>query len=115
LKGGDERLRAVVAALEEHKARDVAVLAVEQVSILADYFVLCSGGSRNQVQALADAVVERVGGEARVEGYQEGRWVCLDLGPVVVHVFQDDVRAYFDLERLWGDAPRVDLPLRAAL
>jgi ribosome-associated protein len=109
-----DRLRAVVEAAEGRKAEDLVVLDLSRVSIVADHFVICSGGSTLQVQAIADAIAAEAG-PARVEGYREARWICLDLGDIVVHVFHRDVRVYFDLERLWGDAPRVDLIREAAL
>jgi ribosome-associated protein len=112
--GVDGRVRAVVEAAASKKAEDVVVLDLSRVSIVADHFVICSGGSTLQVQAIADAILAAVG-PARVEGYREARWICLDLGDTVVHVFHRDVRAYFDLERLWGDAARIDLVSEAAL
>jgi ribosome-associated protein len=104
------KARAVVEAAESRKAEDVVVLDLSKVSIVADHFVICSGGSTLQVQAIADAIAEEAG-PAKMEGYREARWVCLDLGDVVAHVFHRDVRVYFDLERLWGDATRID-PVR---
>lgn len=104
------RLEEMCAALLEKKASDVTDIDVATRSSVADRFVIASGGSRIAVQALADAVRERLAtwGERplRTEGYAEGRWVCLDCGDVVIHLFQHEVRRYFDLERLWGDAPQ---------
>ena len=94
------------------KAHAVTVLDVSALTSVADHFVVASSGSRLGVQALCDAVHEALREHGlpvlRSEGYAEGRWVCLDCGDVLVHVFQDAVREYFDLERLWGDAPRHD-------
>lgn len=103
-------LQQIEAVLLEKKARDVVVCDVASVSSLADQFVIASAGSRVAVQALADAVrqgLEQQGRRpVRSEGYAEARWVCLDYGSVVVHIFLEEVRRYFDLERLWGDVPQ---------
>jgi len=110
----NDKLKAVVEAAESRKALDVVALDLANLSIVADHFVICSGGSTLQVQAIADAIMAEAG-PARMEGYREARWICLDLGDVVAHVFHREVREYFDLERLWGDASRVDLVAEAAL
>ena len=97
-------------ALADRKGSRVTVLEVTKLSAVADHFVIVSAGSRIAVQTLADAVRQVVAADGgrvlRVEGYAEGRWICLDCGDAVVHVFQHEVREYFDLERLWGDAPQ---------
>jgi ribosome-associated protein len=106
----DERARRIVAAAVAKKGADPIVLDMSQVTPVADYFVICSAPSRLQVQAIADGVAEALAERPRrSEGYSEARWVCLDYGDVVVHVFQEDSRRYFDLERLWGDVPRLDV------
>lgn len=99
------------AAAEEKKAQDVTVLDIRDVSSFADYFVICHGGSRTQVEAIAKAIKKeceekniRIKG---VQGLQEARWVLIDIGDVVVHVFHRDERDFYDLERLWGDAEPV--------
>jgi ribosome-associated protein len=103
------RAALVVEAALERKAEDVVALDVREVTSFADTFVLATGRSDRQVRAIADAILEAV--EARgervlgIEGRQEARWVLIDLGDVVVHVFQREVRAHYDLDRLWSDAP----------
>ncbi len=101
---------AASAALLGKKAHAVTVLDVSALSSVTDRFLIASGGTRLAVQAMADAVREALtlAGRPplRSEGLSEGRWICLDYGDLVVHLFQDDVRAYYDLERLWADAPR---------
>ena len=96
------------------KAYDLVVLETTEHSSIADYFVICSGRSDTQVQAIADAVQHELGGlgvkTLAVEGYERGQWVLLDFGDVVVHVFYVPVRAFYDLERLWTKAPRPALP-----
>ena len=111
------RVREAVAAAEDRKAVDLRVLHSEKVSDFTDFFLICSGTSERQVQAIADAVLERLReGKVRplhVEGYNRGQWVLLDYGDFVVHVFQEEPRKFYGLERLWGDAPDVTAQLRA--
>ena len=101
--------RTVIDAALEKKAFDILVLDLRNRSDLTDYFILCSGNSNIQVQAIADSIMNKTyGTEYRpiaVEGYQTGNWVILDLVDAFVHVFHKDMRRYYDLERLWGDVP----------
>lgn len=105
------RVREAVAAAEDRKAVDLRVLQLEKVSDFTDFFLICSGTSERQVQAIADAVEERMReGQVRplhVEGFNRGQWVLLDYGDFVVHIFQEEPRRFYSLERLWGDAPDV--------
>ena len=105
------RCRYAVAAIETRKGHDLRVLQLSEISSLADYFLVCSGNSERQVQAIADAVLETLRAERlkphHVEGYQAGRWVLLDFGDFVVHVFDESTRAFYALEKLWADAPDV--------
>lgn len=93
----------------ERKAGDVVVLDVSGLTSFTDAFVIAAGTSDRHVKAVADAVVERAAGAGRkplgVEGYEGGEWVLIDLDDVIVHVFREEKREQFDLERLWGDAP----------
>ena len=102
---------AVVEAAEDKKAEDIVVLNVSEITTIADLFVICSGRSERQVQAIADGIREKAtdAGTAPlgVEGYSAGRWVLIDLGAVVVHAFVPEERQLYRLERLWGDAPVV--------
>ena len=106
-----ELVREVVAAARDRKAEDLKVLHVGEVTHFTDYFLLCSGTNPRQVQAIADAVEERLRPRKRrplnVEGYQAGQWVLLDYGDFVMHVFLQERRRFYGLERLWGDAPDV--------
>ena len=105
------RCRQAVAAVTDRKAIDVRVLELETISSLADYFVVCAGDNERQVQAIADAVVERLRAAKvrphHVEGHGTGRWILLDYGDFVVHVFEESTRSFYALEKLWSDAPDV--------
>lgn len=99
----------VTNAANEKKAEDLIVLNMHGLSTIADYFIICHGNSDKQVQAISREIkkrVEELGIEIkRIEGFHEAKWVLVDLGDVVVHVFHRDERDYYHLERLWGDAP----------
>lgn len=102
---------AILAArsMDARKGSKITVLKLEDLTVITDYFVVGTGTSRAQTQALAEAVseaLEAVGQNAlRIEGFQEGRWILLDFGTVIVHIFQEDERRFYNLERLWADAP----------
>lgn len=108
-----EMLEIAVKAGDSKRAEDIVALDVEQVSLVADYFVLMNGGSKRQVQAIVQAVQDEEADAGvivrRVEGKAEGAWVLLDFGDIVVHVFQEEQRQYYNLEKLWSDAPLVNL------
>ncbi len=102
-----------VDALEDRKGEDVHVIDISEISTLADYFVIASGTNINQVQALADNVQEVLGRQGfmtkDVEGYDAGNWVLLDFGDIIVHVFDNENRLFYDLERIWRDGKLVDV------
>ncbi len=110
------KVRDAVFAAEDRKAIDLKVLHLEKVSDFTDYFLICCGTSERQVQAIADSIQEKLRGEKKrplhIEGYNRGQWVLLDYGDLVVHVFQEEVRRFYALERLWGDAPDVTADFR---
>lgn len=101
-------------ALYEKKASNIEVLDIGGLTIIADYFVIASATSQLQAQALADTLSEKAAEAGvqllRTEGLREGTWVLLDFGAVVVHIFKKDIREFYGLERLWADAPRLELP-----
>lgn len=101
----------MIDAAGDKKAEDIIVMNVSEVTSIADLFVICTGRSERQVQSVADGIVEKAKEHGRqpvgVEGYQSARWVLIDLGDVIVHVFVPEERALYRLERLWGDAPVV--------
>ena len=101
-------------ALEEKKANDIKVIDISEVSVLADYFIIASGSNRNQVQAMVDSVQEdlfkKAGAEAKqVEGYQSGNWMLLDYSDIIVHVFDEENRLFYDLERIWRDGKGIKI------
>jgi ribosome-associated protein len=115
MTGSDPLAKAVrvAKAAVDLKAENLVALDVRELTSFTDVFILATGGSDRHVRAIADAVEEAVEelGERPlgIEGYDEGRWLLLDLGDVIVHLFQRDVREHYDLERLWSEAPRLDL------
>ena len=102
-----------VKGLDSKKGRDIRMLEVEHLTSLVDYFVICAGGSNTQINALCDAVEHELSqaGEEPLhrEGYRGGTWVLLDYGSVAVHVFNEEARKFYDLERLWNDGREVNL------
>lgn len=98
----------------EKKAYDLVLMEVGHLTSLADYFLICTGRSDTQVQAITQSIEENLGRQnilpLSIEGHRRGQWVVIDYGDVVVHVFCDAVREFYDLERLWARAPRVALP-----
>jgi ribosome-associated protein len=107
-----QRVRTAVAAALDKKAFDLDVLAVGDLTSIADYFILCSAGNERQAQSIADNVQEQLRQEEGVkpllvEGTTPGRWVLIDFGDFIVHVFTEDCRRFYGLERLWGDAPNL--------
>ncbi|MEK5523579.1 ribosome silencing factor [Heyndrickxia sporothermodurans] len=109
----NELLLTAVKAADDKRAEDIVVLNMKGISLIADYFLICHGNSDKQVQAIANELkdkAEETGYHVRrMEGYDEGKWVLIDLGDVVAHVFHRDERTYYNLERLWGDAPTIDV------
>jgi ribosome-associated protein len=107
--------RIAAQAADDKHGRDIVALCVRELTSIADYFVLISVASSAQAQAVCDAIDEalsRRGVEPlHVEGRTELNWVLMDYADVIVHVFRDESRAFYGLERLWGDAPRLDLGL----
>ena len=108
-----EMIAAAVKALDDRKCRDLKVLYTADQTTLADYFVICSGTSNTQVRALAEAVEEalsKAGEEPHhIEGHRGGQWTLMDYSSVVVHIFTDEGREFYALERLWSDAQPVDV------
>ena len=102
-----------VKALDSKKGKDIKLIRIDKITTLAEYFVICTGTSTTQINALCDAVEKELTekGEEPLhrEGYRGGTWVLLDYGCVVVHVFNDEARKFYSLEHLWADGEEVDL------
>lgn len=100
-------------AADDKRAEDIVVLNMKGISLIADYFLICHGNSDKQVQAIAREVKEKAEelgiSVKRMEGFDEAKWILVDLGDVVAHIFHRDDRSYYNLERLWGDAPIVNI------
>jgi ribosome-associated protein len=96
------------------KAYDLVVMEVRELTSIADYFVICSGRSDRQVQSIAQGIEEQLGqagiSPLSIEGANRGHWVLMDFADVIVHIFYEPVREFYDLDGLWGHAPRVELP-----
>jgi ribosome-associated protein len=97
----------------EKKVENLSIIEIGGLSSIADYIIVCSGASDRQVQAVARYIIDELAQQGQkplgTEGVDEGRWALIDYGDIVVHIFHEPVREYFDLEGLWADAPRVDL------
>ncbi|MCA1056216.1 ribosome silencing factor [Rossellomorea aquimaris] len=100
-------------AADDKRAEDIVVLDMKGISMIADYFLICHGNSDKQVQAIArelkDKAEENGYTVKRLEGFDQARWILVDLGDIVAHVFHKDERGYYNLERLWGDASFVEV------
>jgi ribosome-associated protein len=109
----DGRVRRALHAAAEKKALDPTVLDLRGISTFTDFFLMFTGSNRRQVQAISDEIVEQLkrngSPAARVEGYQNAEWILIDYGDFVVHVFEEKARRFYDLERLWREASRLNL------
>ncbi|MHB1986708.1 MAG: ribosome silencing factor [Acidimicrobiales bacterium] len=116
---GAELVSLAVEAASTKTAEPTVVIDVGDLLAITEYFVIASGSNDRQVRAIAEEVERRIKldsegrGPKRVEGLDDARWVLMDYGDFVVHVFVEEARKYYDLERLWSDAPRLEPPMRA--
>jgi ribosome-associated protein len=110
----ERAVRLAAEAALSKKGSELVLLDVRERSSVADFFLLASGGNQRQLVAMCDAIQEALRGEGirpgHVEGYPRQEWILLDYSSFVVHVFSEEMRRYYDLERLWGDSPRLELP-----
>ena len=113
-KGISAELTAAIAAALDRKAGDMVVLDLTKASAFTDFFVICTATNRRQAQAIADAVKEALAKQgarpALIEGYEKGDWILIDYFDFIVHVFLPSAREFYSLERLWGDAERIEVP-----
>ncbi len=109
----NQTVKTIVQALDDKLAKDIEVLNVSELTTMADYFILATGGSDRQVQALCDNVEEQLAKQGifpvNKEGYRSGDWVLLGYDDAIVHIFQSETREFYGLERIWKDAPLVEV------
>lgn len=107
-----ELAKTAVAALEDKKADDIRVIDISEVSVMADYFIIASGSNRNKVQAMADNVEEKLAETGihprQIEGYQTANWILMDFNDIIVHIFNEEDRLFYNLEKIWLDGKIVD-------
>lgn len=111
----DESVRLAIACAADKKATNIVGLDLRDIASFTEHFVIVSGGNQRQVQAIADEINEKLKKKlsimpVRVEGYRTGEWVLLDYGDFVFHIFNSEAREFYDLERLWRDARRIEIP-----
>lgn len=101
-----------IEALEDKKAEDIRVIDITEVSVLADYFIIASGSNRSQMQALTDNVSEKLGRAGhqlkQVEGYDTANWILMDYSDIIVHIFDQENRLFYNLERIWRDGKKIE-------
>jgi ribosome-associated protein len=115
----DETVKLAIRSAQEKKAVDLTVLDLREIASFTEFFIIASGTNQRQVQAVCDEIDAQLKKQlrakaVRIEGYSTGEWVLLDYGDFVVHVFNKEAREFYDLERLWRDARKVDLPAEGA-
>jgi ribosome-associated protein len=108
------QIERAIAAAEDKKATDLVVLDLRKAAGFTDFFLIASGGNPRQIRAIADSVIEALAAEgvkpAHVEGYDRSEWILLDYFDFIVHIFATETRLFYGLERLWGNADRVEIP-----
>lgn len=108
-----DKMTELVKILDAKKAADICALRVEDKTIIAEYFVICTAGSLTQLRALADEVQDKMAEKGeyplKIEGKNESGWILVDFGGVILHIFTAKMREFYDLERLWSEAPAVDI------
>ena len=111
-KKSTDLAKLAISALEDKKAEDIKVIDISEVSVIADYFLIAGGNNRSQIQALSDAVEEKLGKAGspvrQIEGYDTANWILMDFGDVIVHIFDKENRLLYDLERIWRDGRQID-------
>ena len=111
MSNSKEAAKIAVEALKDKKAQDVKIIDIKNVTVIADYFIIASGTNKNQVQAMADNVEEMMGQAGfiprQVEGYHAANWILMDYNDVIVHIFSEENRLFYDIERIWRDGVTV--------
>ena len=111
----DEEVKLAIRSASEKKGFDIVALDLREVTSFAEFFVIASGANQRQVQAISDEIDEQLKKQLqmrpiRIEGYTSAEWILLDYGDFIVHIFEQKAREFYDLERLWRDAKKVELP-----
>lgn len=111
----DEAVKLAIESASEKKAVNLSVLDLREIASFTEFFIVCSGTNQRQVQAIADEIQEQLKKQLnhrpiRVEGYNTAEWVLIDFGDFIVHIFEQKAREFYDLERLWRDAKKVEIP-----
>lgn len=108
-----EMVKNVIKALDEKKANDIKIIDISEVSVLGDYFIIASGTNRNQVQAIADNVEKKLHDVGiiprQIEGYQTANWILMDFSDIIIHIFNEEDRLFYNLEKIWLDGKVVDI------
>ncbi len=108
-----ELARLAYQAIDDKKGEDIRIINIQGVSVIADYFIIASGSNQNQIHSIADNIVEVLGRKGydyrQIEGYQTANWVLLDYNDVIIHIFNQDDRLFYDLERIWSDGRLVSV------
>ncbi len=109
---GKDLAKIAINGLEDKKAMDIKIIDISEVSVMADYFIIASGSNRNQVQAMADSVEEKLhdaGTSPRqIEGYQTANWILMDFNDIIVHIFNEEDRLFYNLEKIWMDGKIIE-------
>ncbi len=109
----DQKIALCINAVVDKQASNIVLLDLKGISTITDSFLICSGSSIRQVQAIADAVDEKMSGQGvepeGVEGYSQARWILMDYGDLVVHIFHEETRSFYEIERLWAKAPALEI------
>ena len=112
MNSGEQMARLACRALDSKKGMDIKIIDIHEVSVIADYFIIASGSNQNQVQAMVDEVEEvlgRAGFEPKqIEGTKNSSWILMDYGDLIIHVFDEENRLFYDLERIWRDGNILD-------
>lgn len=108
-----EKVKLIYEALDEKKGEDIKIIDISKISPLADYFIVSSGSNKNQVQAMVESVQEVLGKQEiqhkHIEGFNTGKWILLDYQDIVVHIFDQEDRSFYNLERVWRDGAFVEV------
>jgi ribosome-associated protein len=111
----DDEVKLAIASASDKKAFDITAIDLREIASFTEFFVIASGANQRQVQAISDEINEQLKKQLnsrviRIEGYNSGEWILLDYGDFIVHIFEQKARQFYDLERLWRDAKRVEIP-----